>query len=87
MRERTPRSSVLTRLYRAVEWFGRTVFARSDTRARQRGWEVVETGRLNRHYRDPRFDRLVCCAWCDGVGCPECCWTGRIVRSDCRSER
>jgi hypothetical protein len=87
MRESTPRSSVLTRLYQAVEWFGRTVFAPSDTRARKRGWEVLETGRLNRHYRDPRFDQLVRCAWCEGCGCPECGWTGRVERSECQSVR
>jgi hypothetical protein len=87
MRERTPRSSVLTRLYRAVEWFGRTVFARSDTRARQRGWEVLETGRLNRFYRDPRFDQLVRCCWCEGIGCDQCEGTGRVVRGTSRALR
>lgn len=87
MRESTPRSSVLTRLYRAVEWLGRTVFARSDRRARQRGWQVLETGRLNRNYRDPRFAQFVRCAWCEGVGCDQCEGTGRVVRGSVRSAR
>jgi hypothetical protein len=87
MRESTPRSSVRTRLTEAIERIGRVWFAGSDHRARRRGWEVWETGRLNRSYRDPRFDRLIPCVWCDGQGCPECDWTGRIERQPSRSRR
>jgi hypothetical protein len=87
MRENTPRSSVLTRLYDAIEWFGRTVFAGSDRRARDRGWQVLETGRLNRFYRDPRFAQFVRCGWCEGAGCDDCEWTGRVVRGSVRSGR
>lgn len=87
MHERTPRSSVLTRLYQAIEWFGRTVFARSDRRARDQGWQVLETGHLSRSYRDPRFAQFVRCAWCEGVGCDVCDGTGRVVRGSVRSER
>lgn len=87
MRESTPRSSVLTRLWEAIEWFGRTVFAGSDSRARRRGWEVVESGRLNRSYRDPRFARLVPCSWCEGTGCGYCGGTGRIDRGAARGVR
>ena len=87
MRESTPRSSVLTRIYRAIEWFGRTVFARSDRRARHHGWQVLETGRLNRSYRDPRFARFARCGWCEGAGCDVCDGTGRIVRGTVRTGR
>jgi hypothetical protein len=87
MSKRTPRSSVGTRLSEAIARIGRVWFHRSDTRARRRGWEVLETGRLNRSYRDPRFDRLLPCAWCEGCGCPECGWTGRVVRTEVRIGR
>jgi hypothetical protein len=87
MRESTPSSSVLTRIYRAIEWTGRTLFARSDLRARDRGWQVLETGRLNRHYRDPRFAQFARCGWCEGRGCDTCDWTGRLVRGTVRIGR
>ncbi len=87
MRESTPRSSVLTRIYQSIEWFGATVFAGSDRRARDHGWQVVETGRLNRLYRDPRFAQFVRCAWCEGAGCDSCAGTGRVVRGSVRSGR
>lgn len=87
MRKRTPRSSVRTRVSEAAERIGRVWFQRSDSRARRRGWEVWETGRLNRSYRDPRFDRLIPCVWCEGQGCPECDWTGRVERRPSWSPR
>jgi hypothetical protein len=60
MRERTPRSSALTRLGRAVERAAAILFARSDARASAAGWQVTTAGRCNtsRVYRDPRYDRL-----------------------------
>lgn len=87
MRESTPRSSALTRIHRAIEWFGRTVFVGSDRRAHRHGWQVLETGRLNRSYRDPRFAQFVRCGWCEGAGCDVCDGTGRVVRGSVRSGR
>jgi hypothetical protein len=72
MPKRTPRSSALTRLGRAVERAAATLFARSDARARASGWQVTSTGRWNtsRVYRDPRYDQLA--ARVD----PERAWSG-----------
>jgi hypothetical protein len=87
MRKRTPRSSALTRLGRAVEHAAAILFARSDARASASGWQVTSTGRWNtsRVYRDPRFDRLAACPACSGHGCPGCAGTGRILRPEARS--
>jgi hypothetical protein len=84
MRERTPRSSALTRLGQAVERAAAILFARSDTRARAAGWQVTTTGRWNtsRVYRDPRYDRLRADRsradrWVD----PQRAWTAERARS------
>jgi hypothetical protein len=60
MEQRTPRSSPLTRLGRALERAASVLFAGSDARARASGWEVRTAGRWNtsRVYHDPRYDRL-----------------------------
>ena len=80
MRESTPRASVLTRIWPLSQRLVRTAFAASDERAQERGWEVLETGRWSRSYRDPRFDRFRECAECAGDGCGPCDGTGRVAR-------
>ena len=71
MRERTPRSSALTRVSRTVERIARALFARSDARAGTRGWDVAVTGRwgTSASYHDPRYDRLDPCVGCAGEDC------------------
>jgi hypothetical protein len=90
MRERTPRSSALTRFGRAVESAAALLFARCDAGARAAGWRVTATGRWNtsRVYRDPRYDRLALCASCAGRGCLRCSGAGRLTRTrEAGSER
>jgi hypothetical protein len=87
MRERTPGSSVGTRIAAAAERFGRLLFARSDRRARRREWQVIPTGRTSRSYRDPRFARFAVCTACPGAGCDRCGGTGRVVRGESRTVR
>jgi hypothetical protein len=80
MGERTPRASVMTRIWQVVEQAGRIAFSASDERARARGWDVRETGRWSRSYRDPRFDRYGPCPRCTGADCGRCAGTGRVER-------
>jgi hypothetical protein len=48
------------------------LFAGSDARARQYGWQVTQVQRgFGRRYRDPRFDHFIRCSSCAGTG-----WTG-----------
>ena len=65
---------------------GDRLFARNDTEAYWRGWQVTMTGGgLARRYRDPRFDTLAECPKCLGAGviadlpCTSCLGTGRIT--------
>lgn len=93
MKDRTPSSSVLTRISDAIRRAADVVHARSDRRAVGRGWEVTVTGRrgIRRSYRDPRFDTLASCPRCGGEGrtpaggeCARCYGTGRIVHDPSR---
>ena len=91
MRESTPRSSALTRLARTAERIAQLLFARSDARAHESGWDVAVTRRwgTSRTYHDPRYDRLAGCPSCGGRGdgCRRCGGTGRIVLDPVRSSR
>ena len=67
---------------------GDRVFAADDRKAREHGWEITcRHGGLSRRYRDPRFDTLITCLWCQGTGrtaeqeCPPCRGTGRLRRA------
>jgi DnaJ-class molecular chaperone len=90
----TPRSSILTRIFAATNRLGDVLFARSDARARDCGWEVGRSrSGLHRSYRDPRFDLLHRCVRCNGSGrnphgsdCARCYGTGRIVHHPRRRE-
>jgi DnaJ-class molecular chaperone len=90
----TPRSSILTRIFAATNRLGDVVFARSDARARDCGWEVGRSrSGLHRSYRDPRFDLLHHCVRCTGSGrnphgsdCARCYGTGRVVHHPRRRE-
>jgi hypothetical protein len=81
------RATVTDLLLRALSAIGDKIFQADDRRARDHGWQVVpRRGGLSRSYRDPRFDRLVACATCNGCGCnPQgvacsaCHGAGRIV--------
>lgn len=94
MDERTPRSSILTRIFAATNRAGDVLFARADARARDYGWEVTRSrSGLRRSYRDPRFDLLHRCAQCNGAGstlrgadCGRCYGTGRIVHDPRRRD-
>jgi hypothetical protein len=94
MEKRTPRSSILTRIFATTNRLGDALFARSDARARDRGWEVSRSrSGLHRSYRDPRFDLLHRCLRCNGGGlnprgtdCARCYGTGRIVHDPRRRE-
>jgi hypothetical protein len=94
MGKRTPRSSILTRIFVATNRLGDTLFARSDARARDCGWEVSRSrSGLHRSYRDPRFSMLHRCVRCDGSGtnshgtdCARCYGTGRVVHDPRRRE-
>lgn len=87
MNQRTPRSSILTRIGTATSRLGEALFARSDARARSSGWEVTSSRRgLSRSYRDPRFDLIRSCPQCAGSGvtprgrdCARCFGTGRVI--------
>ena len=87
MEKPTPRSSILTRILELTDRLGAALFARSDARARDCGWEVTRSrSGLRRSYRDPRFDLLHPCPLCHGAGtmlrgadCGRCHGTGRIV--------
>ena len=87
MSESTRASSRLTSTFNGVLRAAQLLFARSDARARDRGWEVAVTGPYGtgRSYRDPRFDLLRGCPRCAGSGrapsgadCGRCAGTGRI---------
>jgi hypothetical protein len=61
-------------------------FARNDTEAYWRGWQITKThAGLGRRYRDLRYDTLAACAQCAGAGvradapCGPCLGTGRIT--------
>jgi hypothetical protein len=63
------------------------LFAADDAQARRRGWQVTAwRGGRGRSYRDPRFDLLIRCPECRGVGagaddrpCRRCPGTGRLT--------
>jgi DnaJ-class molecular chaperone len=94
MEKPTPRSSILTRIFAATNRLGDGLFARSDARARDCGWEVGRSrSGLHRSYRDPRFDLLHRCVRCNGSGrnpqgsdCARCYGTGRVVHHPRRRE-
>jgi len=69
MGKRTPRLSILTRIFVHTGRVGDALFARADARARDCGWEVTRSrSGLHRTYRDPRFDLLHRCPRCNGAG-------------------
>jgi hypothetical protein len=94
MGKRTPRSSILARIFVTTNRLGDALFARSDARARDCGLQVSRSrSGLHRSYRDPRFDLLHRCARCDGSGlnphgsdCARCYGTGRIVHDPRRRD-
>ncbi len=66
---------------------GDRLFAEDDRKAHEHGWQITcRHAGLSRRYRDPRFDSLNSCRWCDGTGwtgereCPACRGTGRLRR-------
>lgn len=74
--------------------FGEQWFAEDDQHAREHGWQITQRhGGLSRRYRDPRFDSLSSCPWCEGSGqagdqeCPACRGTGRLSRGQPASAR
>lgn len=57
-------------LFRVLSKIGSKTFEKDDCRARDRGWQIIPRhGGLSRTYRDPRFDYLIICPACDGLGC------------------
>jgi hypothetical protein len=95
-------SKVSTRIPRNKVWaipiirlalteIGRYLFTGCDRRAQQRGWQISAVhGGFGRRYRDPRFDRLIRCPSCAGMGsvglkgqtpCRPCGGTGRLTRT------
>jgi len=83
--DKTP-TSLVDRLSRLLRNFGDRLFADTDARARQHGWQVTRRhGGLSRRYRDPRFDSLVRCPSSAGIGgsdavaCGPCGGTGRLT--------
>lgn len=95
-------SKVSTRIPRNKVWaipmirlvlthVARRLFTASDARAHQRGWQITAVhGGLGRRYRDPRFDGLIRCPSCAGLGtidgqcgtpCRPCGGTGRLTRT------
>ena len=94
MGKRTPRLSILTRIFVHTGRVGDALFARADARARDCGWEVTRSrSGLHRTYRDPRFDLLHRCPRCNGAGstlrgvdCGRCYGTGRIVHDPRRRD-
>jgi hypothetical protein len=65
---------------------GDRLFATQDEQAHTYGWQVFPTkAGLGRRYRDPRFDSLMECATCQGIGgqpdalCGDCFGLGRIT--------
>ena len=79
-------TSLVDRLSRLLRNFGDRLFADTDAKARQHGWQVTRrNGGLSRRYRDPRFDSLVRCSSCAGTGgsdtaaCEPCGGTGRLA--------
>jgi hypothetical protein len=94
MEKRTPRASILTRIFIVTNRLGAVLFARSDARGRACGWEVSRSrSGLSRSYRDPRFDRLQRCPRCAGSGtnptggeCARCSGTGRLVHDPRRRD-
>jgi hypothetical protein len=85
--ENKVRNRLVRWLLNRLEAAGNRLFAADDQRAAARGWQVTP-GRygLSRRYRDPRFDMLISCPSCNGVGaadgwpCPACRATGRQIR-------
>jgi hypothetical protein len=64
------RATVTDLLLHALGAIGDKIFQADDRWARDHGWRIVpRRGGLSRSYRDPRFDRLVACATCNGRGC------------------
>jgi hypothetical protein len=65
---------------------GDLVFAADDREALWRGWDIQRRqAGLSRRYRDPRFDSLIRCPHCRGIGttaarslCAHCSGSGRI---------
>jgi hypothetical protein len=94
MEERTPRSSIVARIFAVANRVGDGLFARADARARDRGWAVGRSrAGLRRSYRDPRFDLLRSCPHCAGSGqtarageCARCFGTGRLVHDPRRRD-
>jgi hypothetical protein len=94
MGERTPLTSILTRIFTTTNRLGGALFARSDERARDHGWEVRRSrSGLHRSYRDPRFDQVHRCPRCAGRGttsrgaeCGRCYGTGRILHDPRRRD-
>jgi hypothetical protein len=79
-------TSLVDRLSRLLRNFGDRLFADTDAKARQHGWQVTRrNGGLSRRYRDPRFDSLVRCPSCAGTGgsdaaaCGPCRGSGRLT--------
>jgi hypothetical protein len=81
------------RLARLLNGVGQRLHAGTDAMARQHGWEVTQrNGGLGRRYRDPRFDSLIRCPSCGGMGtsagqahevpCGPCDGTGRLTSRD-----
>jgi len=82
-------ATVTNLLLRGLSAIGSKIFQSDDSRARDRGWQIVPRyGGLSRSYRDPRFDYLLTCAACNGHGCNRrdgtcsaCRGAGRIILS------
>ena len=79
-------SALVAWMARLLNDFGHRLFADADATARQHGWQVTQlSGGLGRRYRDPRFDSLVRCPSCLGMGdvdavrCEPCGGTGRLT--------
>jgi hypothetical protein len=68
-------------------WACDLIFAANDREARWRGWDTQRRhAGLSRCYRDPRFDTLIRCSRCHGLGtttarssCAHCSGIGRIA--------
>ncbi|TNC22925.1 hypothetical protein [Amycolatopsis alkalitolerans] len=62
-----------------AERFDDWLFAREDAKARARGWQVSRR-KGGRAYRDPRWDAIRRCEFCDGAGrtCAACQGVGVI---------
>jgi hypothetical protein len=90
---RIPRNKfwAISLIRHALSKVGRHLFTASDARAQERGWQITAVhGGSGRRYRDPRFDGLIRCPSCAGMGgtegrggipCGACGGTGRLTRA------